>query len=364
MDKGYLFTIIIPVYNTGKYIKKCLNSVLQAIDTDCEVIIINDGSTDNSEKVALEFIEDLPEKYKENFKYIKKENKGLADTKNVGLQMAKGKYISCVDSDDYISEDFYEIARKQINKGYEIIIYDVYVIFEKDKKMNYLSRAYTDYKDEFIVSILNGAISGSSCNKIIKSNLYNNYKFPVGKQYEDTAVTPFILSETQKIKYMPYGMYYYLQREKSIVATNTLEEAFYKICENVSEVINQKSKEKNIEEIVDKYKYVINEFVIDRALEYFISDYKISKSQFIKHLKDFKEKNSNIIDFIVDKNWILELENHYSTRQKDNLNLIFKYLKQSQYNKTSKIISKTIIIRKIRNIQISLKTLLKSIIKK
>ena len=150
MKEDFLFSIIVPVYNTEKYIRKCLDSILEAIDIDCEVLIINDGSTDNSEKIALDFIYELPEKYKNNFKYIKKENKGLADTKNVGLKNARGKYISCVDSDDYISKDFYEIARKQINEGYEIIIYDVYVVFEKDKKMNYLSRAYTDYKNEFI----------------------------------------------------------------------------------------------------------------------------------------------------------------------------------------------------------------------
>lgn len=364
MEKDYLFTIIIPVYNTEKYIKKCLESVLQAIDIDCEVIVINDGSTDNSEKVALEFIENLPEKYRKNFKYIKKENKGLADTKNVGLKMAKGQYISCVDSDDYISKDFYEIARKQIEEGYEIIIYDVYVVFEKDKNKNYVSRAFVDYKSKFLISILNGAISGSSCNKIIKANLYNNYQFPVGKEYEDTAVTPFILSETKKIKYIPYAMYYYMQREKSIVATNTLEQAFYKICENISEVILKKAKNNNIEENIEKYKYVINEFIIDRALEYFTSDYKLNKKEFTKNLENFKKNNNIIIDYIINKNWIFELENHYTQRQKNALNEIFKYLQISQYNKIKKILNKRNLIKIIRNIQFNIKNLLKSLIGK
>ena len=76
-------SVIIPVYNTEKYIEKCLNSVLDAMDTDCEVIIVNDGATDDSEKIIKQFINNLPEKYKENFLYTKKKNKGLADTKNV-----------------------------------------------------------------------------------------------------------------------------------------------------------------------------------------------------------------------------------------------------------------------------------------
>ena len=111
MNKSeFVFSIIIPVYNTEKYIEKCLDSVLDAMDTDCEVIIVNDGATDNSEKIIKQFINDLPEKYKENFVYTKKKNKGLADTKNVGIEMARGKFISVVDSDDYIDKNFYKIA--------------------------------------------------------------------------------------------------------------------------------------------------------------------------------------------------------------------------------------------------------------
>ena len=111
MNKSeFVFSIIIPVYNTEKYIEKCLNSVLDAMDTDCEVIIVNDGATDDSEKIIKQFINNLPEKYKENFLYTKKKNKGLADTKNVGIEMARGKFISVVDSDDYIDKNFYKIA--------------------------------------------------------------------------------------------------------------------------------------------------------------------------------------------------------------------------------------------------------------
>ena len=233
---NFLFSIIVPVYNTEKYINKSLESIKKAIDKDCEVIIINDGSTDNSEEKIKEFIKNLPSEYKENFRYIKKENKGLADTKNVGIEASRGVFISVVDSDDYISDDFYRIARRYV-KDYDIIIYDVYVVFEKDSKLNYVSRAKLDWKNDDMAGIMGGAISGSSCNKIIKKELYNGHKFPVGKEYEDTAVTPFILSENDKIKYIPYPLYHYLQREKSIVATNTLMSAYYKICNNIAPIM-------------------------------------------------------------------------------------------------------------------------------
>ena len=342
-EKSFLFSIIIPVYNTEKYVEKCLKSVLNAIGEDCEVIIVNDGSTDNSEKLILDFIEKLPEKYKENFVYTKKENKGLADTKNVGIELARGKYISVVDSDDYISDDFYTIARKYIPEN-DIIIYDLYVVFEKSSKLNYTSRAKRDDKDNDLVAYLNGAMSGSSCNKIIKKELYNGNSFPVGKEYEDTAVTPFILSDTTKIKYVPYPLYYYLQREKSIVASNTFVSAFYKICENITDVI--KSKENNFE----KYKYVINEFFTDSILEILDEDLRTNKKEFLKDIQEFAVKNKDIINYILESKMIYNIENHYSPRQKDITNNIFQYLIDSKYTKVKSILNKRKVVNKIRKI--------------
>ena len=124
-NKDFLFSIIVPVYNTEKYIEKSMDSIMKAIDKDCEVIFVNDGSTDKSKEKIMEFMEKLPEEYKENFRYTEKENKGLADTKNVGIELSRGKFISVVDSDDYISDDFYKIAKSTIEEnGY---LYDVTV---------------------------------------------------------------------------------------------------------------------------------------------------------------------------------------------------------------------------------------------
>ena len=198
----FLFSIIVPVYNTEKYVEKTLKSIYEAMDRDCEVIVVNDGSKDNSEEIIKKFINALPEEYKNNFVYVKKDNKGLADTKNVGIAKARGEFISVVDSDDYIDKNFYKIAREYV-KDNDIIIYDLYVVFEKNPLWNYTSRACRDDKENFLDGLINGAMSGSSCNKIIKKELYNGFEFPVGKQYEDVAVTPFILTNAKNIKYIP-----------------------------------------------------------------------------------------------------------------------------------------------------------------
>ena len=104
-------SIIVPVNNTSKYLDKCLISIKEAIYDNCEVIIVNDGSTDDSEKIIKSFIEKLPDNYKKQFNYYYKKNKGLADTKNFGIEKSKGKYISVVDSDDYISSDFIQLLK-------------------------------------------------------------------------------------------------------------------------------------------------------------------------------------------------------------------------------------------------------------
>lgn len=348
-----LFSIIVPVYNTGKYINKCLKSLVKAIDTDCEVILINDGSTDNSEQVIKDFMKTLPEKYKDKFIYKFKENKGLADTKNVGISMARGEYISVVDSDDYISDDFYTIARRYIKEGYEIIVYDLYIIFEKNyednyckqmnieekiKFTNYVARAFRDDKEEFKTSILCGAMQGSSCNKIIKRSLYAPYKFPTNKEYEDTAVTPFILMDTDKIKYVPYPLYYYLQRAKSIVASNTYITAFYKICENISNELRNKKDYK-------RYNDVINEFFVERALDTMYEDYSKNKKEFFAKLSDFSERNENTIKYILDTKMIENENNHYSPRQK----MLLVNIYQGIYDKKYKTVKKAFLSRKLVN---------------
>ncbi len=340
-EQKILFSIIVPVYNTAKYIDKCLESIHKAMGEDCEVIIINDGSTDNSEEKILHFLNRLDKDIKNNFSYIKKDNAGLADTKNVGIQRAKGEFISVVDSDDYISEDFYSIARNYIN-DYDIIIYDLYIIFENHKMTDYTARAYNDAKKEYKQALISAQMSGSSCNKIIRKTLYKNHEFPVGKQYEDTAVTPFILEEAEKIKYLPYAMYYYMQREKSIVATNTLSSAFYKICNNISDVLKDKDPK--------RYKNIINEFFIDRILEMLTEDLKNSNESFLKNVNVYGVQNKKIISYILENNLIYTLDNHYSERQKKLTKKILECVINEDYSKVKKILLERECINKFRRI--------------
>lgn len=356
MDKDkFLFSIIVPVYNVEKYIERCLDSIVSAIDIDCEVIIINDGSTDNCDSIIKKYIKsNVPTKLRDNFIYICKDNKGLSDTKNVGIEKSRGRYISFIDSDDMVSEDFYATARRYIKDDYDVIIYDLYLNFESDNKLNYVTRAYKDdFDGDFLGKIMMGAMLGSSCNKIIKRDLYK-YKFPVGKQYEDVCVTPFILIDAKKIKYVPNPNYIYLQREKSIVSSNTLDGAFYKICSNLSDVLSDIGD-------YDKYKEIIYVFYLDRTIDMLDLSLKNERRQFLKNINKFYEKNFAIINYIIESDMLEERRFLFTKKQFSVLKCIYVNLYYKRFKRIKRVLCFRRFGKWLRAIFLSLKRLVKII---
>ena len=111
-------SVIVPIYNVEKYIKRCLDSILMQKYQNLELILINDGSTDNVEEIIKTYIE----KYPNIIKYIKKENTGLSDTRNTGMEIATGDYIMFVDSDDYISQNLLNNLKPYMNKNIDNFI--------------------------------------------------------------------------------------------------------------------------------------------------------------------------------------------------------------------------------------------------
>ena len=109
-------SVIVPVYNVDKYLRKCLDSLVNQTLKEIEIIVINDGSTDESEKILQEY-----KKKDKRIIVIKQKNKGLSATRNVGIKNAKGKYVTFIDSDDWIEKDTFKKVKEQMDKNYEII---------------------------------------------------------------------------------------------------------------------------------------------------------------------------------------------------------------------------------------------------
>ena len=204
------YSIIIPTYNVEKYISKCIKSVKEQTLTDFECLIIDDGTKDHSIEKAIETIGD-----DNRFKIFHKNNGGLSDARNYGIDRAKGEYLFFLDSDDYIGntllEDAYNMAKKYDS---DIVCFDMMYVYDncEEKVSSGADFECKSYKEDNSVIFINN----SSNNKIYRRSFMHDKRFFKGMWYEDLAVIPVWLSEANNVSHVSKPLYYYLQREGSI----------------------------------------------------------------------------------------------------------------------------------------------------
>ena len=222
MDSVIDISVIIPVYGTEKYIAACLDSALKATDgLSAEILVINDGTKDNAGVIAQKYESEHPDK----IKYFEKENGGLADTKNYGIQRSSGRFITFLDSDDYIEPEMYrEMLEAAEKEQADCVVCDMLVDYEGTEKSSYEKCACG--REDMFYRLVDTMLMASSCNKLIKRELYNGLDFPTGKNNEDIAVTPVAMGRSEKLAYVPKGFYHYVQRSGSIQNTSFSNKRF------------------------------------------------------------------------------------------------------------------------------------------
>lgn len=211
--KKIVFSIIVPVYNVEKYLDECLNSILNQSFKDYEVIVVNDGSTDNSYEIL--------KKYKKNEKIniYTQNNHGLSYTRNVGVKKAKGDYLVFIDSDDYIEKDYLLKISKVIDLKPEVIKNE-FTILDSDLHRidNYIcdiTSAQSVLKD-----LINRKITFEpACMYVVNREFWklNNFEFSIGRYHEDFGLIPLILLKTNKFISIDNSGYIYRQSEDSIM---------------------------------------------------------------------------------------------------------------------------------------------------
>ena len=214
-------SIIVPIYNVQQYLKKCIDSIIEQTFNDFELILVNDGSTDKSGIICDEY-----KKIDNRIKVIHKENGGLSSARNAGIDIAKGKYIGFVDSDDYISKFmFQKLYENIIEYNADISICDYVEVFQ-DKEIIYQEKIE---KKKLILSNIEalekiykekGWLYVVAWNKLYKKELFNDLRFPIGKVHEDEMIAHEILYKANKIIFIEDQLYYYLQRDNSIMGKN------------------------------------------------------------------------------------------------------------------------------------------------
>lgn len=226
-------SVIIPIYNVDVYLNKCLDSILSQTFSSIEVILINDGSTDNSYNICQKY--SLMDK---RIILINQKNEGLAVTRNIGLNIANGKYISFVDSDDYVEKDFLRILYQLIIKyDADISMCGYFYIDENGKEVRcnpYLDKTVILENSKLIENHLyddekNNRINVNVWNKLYKRELWKNIRFPNGKIYEDISTLYLILDTAKRLVISPYKKYYYNQRENSI--SNNINKGIFDLLE-------------------------------------------------------------------------------------------------------------------------------------
>ena len=211
------FSIIVPVYNVEKYVEKCLQSINNQTYDNYEVIIVNDGSLDNSEKIIKQYI-----KGKKKFKMYKKKNGGLSDARNYGVQYVKGDYILFIDSDDYIELDLLFNLNKMLEKNkYDVLRYEARDVDEAGNVIRIPRKVNISNNKTIIESLLSAEYIEPAWLYAYKKNFWidNNFEFLKGMIHEDYGLTLIVLSKTKSIGYINYVGYNYVQRNNSIMSS-------------------------------------------------------------------------------------------------------------------------------------------------
>lgn len=251
-------SVIVPFYNVEGYIEKCLDTLVNQTLEDIEIILVNDGSKDNSILIAKKFLENYPKK----IVYLEKENGGLSDARNFGIPYAKGEYIAFLDSDDYVEKNMYEemyaLAKKENSDMVQCNFYWEYI--DKNKKKIGDMQKYSNKKE----LITKGRVE--AWNKLIKREILENeeIRFPKGLRYEDVEFTYKLAPYLEKVSFIDKPFIHYIQRQNSI--SNSQNERTAEIFDILDNVIKY-YKEKNIyEEYKNELEYIYVKTVFCRSL--------------------------------------------------------------------------------------------------
>lgn len=216
-------SIIVPVYNVEEYLSRCIDSILNQTFTAFELILVDDGSTDNSGLICDEY-----KKIDSRIKVIHKENGGLSSARNSGLNIASGEYVAFVDSDDLIDRNMIELMINCANNNDADIVSCSYIEFKNEMKLFGINNNNNKYKERSFSNLealenylleyndINRKIDTVVWNKIYRKKLFKDVCFPVGKIYEDGYVTYKLLYKANKVIYLDVPLYFYFKRENSI----------------------------------------------------------------------------------------------------------------------------------------------------
>lgn len=214
-----LISVIVPIYNVEKYLARCIDSIINQTYKNLEIILVDDGSPDDCPKLCDDYAEKDG-----RIKVVHKKNGGLSDARNAGMAIATGEYISFIDSDDYVFEDFFETLLNTMLKENSDIAECSVVKFYEDNHFDDFSDdlSVKTYETQDALSALIGEnpFHQHVWNKLYKTELVKDIPYAVGKLNEDEFWTYQVFGKAQKISKVNKTMYFYFQRNSSIMGVD------------------------------------------------------------------------------------------------------------------------------------------------
>jgi glycosyltransferase involved in cell wall biosynthesis len=253
-------TIIIPVYNREKTIIRVVNSIVNQLDENTELVIVNDGSTDKTEELVKEYIS----KCNKNITYYLKENEGVASARNFGITHSNGEYIMFVDSDDYIENEFINELRTYLYSNIDIVKFKVKNVDEQGNVISKIDGPIFEKisgEEAFNKLYVKDVLMDSPCVYVFKKELFtnNNLYFKTGTYHEDFGLIPLILLKAKSvISINTYG-YNYVQTDNSITRNDDYKKTIKKFedCllhyDNMIQFVNENSLQDITKENVKRY---------------------------------------------------------------------------------------------------------------
>ena len=236
-------SIIVPVYNVEDYLERCVKSIINQTYRNIEIILVDDGSTDNSGVICDEF-----SKNDDRIIVFHKENGGLSDARNYGIDRAAGEYLIFVDSDDYIHPQMVEaLYRAQNITDADITACDYTRDIDVISKVHIEDYSLLDIRtfdrDEAMNSVSTNGIHVMAWNKLYKKDLFENIRYPKGRIHEDEWILHHLLWECEKIAVISEKLYFYTYRDDSIIgqfSIRNIEDGRYAYEDRVQFVAEKK----------------------------------------------------------------------------------------------------------------------------
>lgn len=308
-------SIIVPVYGVEKYIDKCLNSLVKQSLKEIEVIVVNDGTKDNSQKIIDKYVKKYPDKIKS---YIK-ENGGQGSARNYGLKKATGEYIGYVDSDDFVEKDMYKkLYNKAKENNYDIVVCGNYNVSEDYQNKNidaFINNYNTDLENIFFGKM-------AVWNKIYKRDILikNKLEFKEKVWYEDLAFTLKAITNSNTFAFIDEPLYDYLIREGSTMNNSNVQRNL-EILDAFNDILSYIQHNKK-EEYFSKIEFLAIDHIYISAIV------RVLKAEADDKVK--RETINKLIDYM-NKKFPNYKNNKYINTLSKNRKIIYKLINMKMY---------------------------------